>query len=186
MLNLYNSALTKKGAITCFVFRLKMSSVSLSSGAVVCSECRIEGDVSIGSKTVIHPKAEIIAEAGPIIIGENNLIEERTRIINKRSTGADTTPVMIIGNNNVFEVDCCSHALKIGDNNVLEMKSFIGRNTVLSNGCVVGAGCKIETNESLPENCVIYGSSNERQIMADKPSSQTPQLEYLSKLLPKD
>ena len=90
-----------------------MSSVSIAAGAVVCSECKIIGDVSIGSKTVIHPKAEIIAEAGPIIIGENNLIEERTRIINRNPEGAETTPVMIIGNNNVFEVDCSSNALKI-------------------------------------------------------------------------
>jgi hypothetical protein len=33
-----------------------------------------------------------------------------------------STPVMIIGANNVFEVDCSSEALKIGDNNVLEAK----------------------------------------------------------------
>jgi len=32
---------------------------------------------------VIHPKAKIIAEAGPIIIGENNIIEELACIINK-------------------------------------------------------------------------------------------------------
>ena len=162
-----------------------MSSVSIANGAVVCSECKIEGDVSIGSKTVIHPKAQIIAEAGPIIIGENNLIEERTRIINRNPEGAETTPVMIIGNNNVFEVDCCSNALKIGDHNVLESKSFVGRTTVLSNGCVIGAGCRIDTNETLPENCVVYGLKNERQIMSDKPTSQTPQIEHLSKLLPK-
>jgi len=29
---------------------------------------------------------------------------------------------MIIGNHNVFEVDCCTEALKIGDQNVLESK----------------------------------------------------------------
>ena len=142
-----------------------MSSVSIANGAVVCSECKIEGDVSIGRKTVIHPKAQIIAEAGPIIIGENNLIEERTRIINRNPEGAETTPVMIIGNNNVFEVDCSSNALKIGYHNVLESKSFVGRTTVLSNGCVIGAGCRIDTNETLPENCVVYGLKNERQIM---------------------
>ena len=162
-----------------------MSSISIANGAVVCSECKIEGDVSIGSKTVIHPKAQIIAEAGPIIIGENNLIEERTRIINRNPEGAETTPVMIIGNNNVFEVDCSSNALKIGDHNVLESKSFVGRTTVLSNGCVIGAGCRIDTNETLPENCVVYGLKSERQIMSDKPTSQTPQIEHLSKLLPK-
>ena len=36
-----------------------------------------------GSRTVIHPKSRIIAEAGPIIIGDNNLIEEQTQIINR-------------------------------------------------------------------------------------------------------
>lgn len=35
-----------------------------------------------GPRTVIHPKARIIAEAGPIIIGEGNLIEEQALIIN--------------------------------------------------------------------------------------------------------
>lgn len=31
----------------------------------------------------MHPKARILADAGPIIIGENNLIEEQSLIINK-------------------------------------------------------------------------------------------------------
>jgi dynactin-6 len=34
---------------------------------------------------------------------------------------------MIIGANNVFEVDCYSEALKIGDNNVLEAKCWYNR-----------------------------------------------------------
>jgi hypothetical protein len=38
----------------------------------------------LGSRTVIHPKARIIADAGPIIIGEGNLIEERAEIINRQ------------------------------------------------------------------------------------------------------
>jgi len=31
----------------------------------------------------VHPKARINAEAGPIIIGEGNLIEEQCEIINR-------------------------------------------------------------------------------------------------------
>lgn len=34
----------------------------------------------------------------------------------------DPPPVMVIGNNNVFEVDSYCEASKIGDNNVLEAK----------------------------------------------------------------
>ena len=75
-------------------------------------------------RTDIH--TILIIGSGPIIIGENNLIEESARIINRNSdsgkSDAGTVPVMIIGNNNVFEVDCTSLALKIGHNNVLESK----------------------------------------------------------------
>lgn len=55
------------------------------------------GAVPVGPRTVIHPKARIIAEAGPIVIGEGNLIEEQALIINGSVRGVppisgDTTP----------------------------------------------------------------------------------------------
>ena len=52
-------------------------------------------------KIYLHLQAQIIAEAGPIIIGENNMIEERARIINAKDPNAtsETTRVMIIGKN---------------------------------------------------------------------------------------
>lgn len=60
-----------------------ISSVKIAPGAVVCNECELHGDITIGSMTVIHPKASIIAEAGPIIIGECNIVEEQARIVNR-------------------------------------------------------------------------------------------------------
>ena len=45
------------------------SNVKIAPGAVVCNECEMKGDITIGPRTVVHPKARIIAEAGPIIIG---------------------------------------------------------------------------------------------------------------------
>jgi len=159
--------------------------VNIAPGAVICSESTIIGDVTIGTRTVVHPKAQIIAEAGPIIIGDNNLIEERARIVNAKSDASGSAiPVMIVGNNNVFEVDCTSNALKIGDNNVLESKSMVGRSTELSNGCIVGAGCHVTTEEVLPENCVVYGEKNDSRIQQDKPVPQTLQIDFLSKVLP--
>ena len=61
------------------------SLLTVSPGAVVCNESKLLGEVSIGARTVVHPKATIIAEAGPIIIGENNLIEEQAVIVNARN-----------------------------------------------------------------------------------------------------
>ncbi|XP_008320367.1 dynactin subunit 6 isoform X2 [Cynoglossus semilaevis] len=107
---------------------MAQKSIKIAAGAVVCVESEIRGDVTIGARTVVHPKARIIAEAGPIIIGEGNLIEEQALIINsypeniKPDTEGLEPKTMIIGTNNVFEVGCVSQALKIGDNNVIESK----------------------------------------------------------------
>ena len=80
-----------------------MSALKLSASSLVCED-RVEltGDITIGilniyevnrllyvnfynlgARTLVHPNVKIIARAGPIIIGENNLIEEQTTIINK-------------------------------------------------------------------------------------------------------
>ena len=36
-----------------------------------------------GTGTVVHPSAHILAEGGPIFIGDNNLIQEQVTIINR-------------------------------------------------------------------------------------------------------
>ena len=48
------------------------------------------------------------------------------------------------------------------------------------------AACITTPNLSkfLPENCVIYGSRNDRRVQSDKPAPQNLQIEFLSKVLP--
>uniref|UniRef100_A0A8C2CU39 Dynactin subunit 6 n=1 Tax=Cyprinus carpio TaxID=7962 RepID=A0A8C2CU39_CYPCA len=158
-----------------------MMSVKIAAGAVVCVESDIRGDVTIGARTVVHPKARIIAEAGPIVIGEGNLIEEQALIINSYPENIlpdaeDVEPkTMSIGINNVFEVGCVSQALKIGDNNVIESKAEVGRNVILSSGCIVGACCQVNTCEVIQENTVIYGSECLRRVQTERPQvTHTP------------
>ncbi|KAJ8411095.1 hypothetical protein AAFF_G00181300 [Aldrovandia affinis] len=65
-----------------------------------------------GPRTVAHPKARIITEAGPICIGEGNLIEEQALIINgyPENIMPDVEGMepksMTIGTIDVFEVGC--------------------------------------------------------------------------------
>ena len=89
----------------------------------------------LGANTVVHPNVRILAEGGPIIIGEDNLIKEGTTIINKsacvhacacvrvcmcvhvcvcvffisffRKQESDQRRALIIGNGNVFDVGVC-------------------------------------------------------------------------------
>ena len=107
----------------------------------MCNESELVGDITIGTRTVIHPRAKILAISGPIIIGENNIIEEQVQIINRyysemchmkgflfyfscRSAEENqtTSQILLIGNNNVFEVDCKVESRTIGDNNIVESK----------------------------------------------------------------
>ncbi|VDM61386.1 unnamed protein product [Angiostrongylus costaricensis] len=56
--------------------------IEIHPTAIVCREATLEGDIRIGAGTVVHPFAVIKATNAPIIIGENNIIEERSLIEN--------------------------------------------------------------------------------------------------------
>ena len=106
--------------------RIIFRNMSLKSdkSSVVCVEAVIIGNVQIGERSVIHPKvrvhevksrpsrttwlaltvwsnlvkAQIIAEKGPIVIGNDNLIEEGVIIKNSNEE------TLYVGNENIFEV----------------------------------------------------------------------------------
>ena len=162
--------------------------LKIGAGSVVCQEAEIKGEVTIGSRTVIHPKARIIAEAGPIIIGDNNLIEEQATIVNPVSIDdgdVDQEKItMKIGSHNVFEVASQCSAVSVGDNNILEAKCKVGRQTILSHGSVIGAMCEVTSQETLPENTVVYGRCCHRRVQGERPVPQTLQLDFLTKILP--
>lgn len=141
--------------------------------AVVC-ECDDSvfiGDITISGGSIVHPRVTIIAEAGPIIIGENCLIEEYSTIINRATENADVEPpakppVLLIGANNVFEVGSTIEATKIGEKNVFECKSTVSSGVTITNNCIIGAGCHVKGEQTLPENTIIHGRScSEREIL---------------------
>ncbi|KAJ8927086.1 hypothetical protein NQ314_020488 [Rhamnusium bicolor] len=47
---------------------MSRNSIKILPGALVCEESKLRGDITIGSGTIVHPSATIIAEAGPIIM----------------------------------------------------------------------------------------------------------------------
>lgn len=73
-----NHAIIYLQSLNSLVFSLK-----ILPGATVCEDCTLEGDITIGGGTVIHPRVTIIAEGGPIIIAEYCIIEEYSTIIHK-------------------------------------------------------------------------------------------------------
>ncbi|XP_008557283.1 dynactin subunit 6 [Microplitis demolitor] len=159
--------------------------VKIAAGAIVCDESILKGDITIGPRTIVHPRASILAEDGPIVIGEGNIIEEMATIMNRSPPDSETeSPVQMIGSFNVFETDSMCEALKVGDNNVFESKAKVSRDVEVTSGCVVGTSCSLIEPEIVPENTIIYGTECHRREMNDKPYPQVGQLEFLVRILP--
>ncbi|CAD6997184.1 unnamed protein product [Ceratitis capitata] len=121
--------------------------------AIVCEDCTLVGDITISPGCVIHPSASIIAEAGPIVLGENCIVEEyatiafRLPVGNKIDPSADVR-TLNIGPNNVFEVGCKVEACHIGEKNVFESKCYVGPCVFVSSGCIIGAGVNLVSEQN--------------------------------------
>lgn len=79
------------------------------------SQCH---DVSVGSRCMIHQSARLEAVKGPIVLGEENVIEEGVIIQNELASE------LRIGRGNRFEVDSCVRG-SVGDYNVFKTRSQI-------------------------------------------------------------
>ncbi|EGC33647.1 hypothetical protein DICPUDRAFT_36363 [Dictyostelium purpureum] len=154
--------------------------------SLICQDCTVSTGVQIAIGTVVHPKASVIINegAGPIIIGENNIIEELVQIINK------SPEPLNIGSNNIFEVGAYIECKSIGSGNVFEPKCKVLSNTVINDQCSIGAGCIVSENRILENNTVIsQTSSSQIEIKSSIPyenhtSIHTSHLELLHKSIP--
>eukprot|EP00435_Cladocopium_sp_Y103_P012779 s4012_g3.t1 len=123
--------------------------------AVVCQEAKVQGShgIKVGEGTVVHPASIIHAEAGPIVIGCFNIIEEQVEIVNTSEVP------LVIGDHNMLEVG--SKVLgeggrRVGDANVLECRSVLKPGSSVSNGCTLGA-CTWLEGETLSDETVVVG-----------------------------
>ena len=145
-----------------------------------------------------------MARSGPIVIGDNNIVEERAEILNEGPEEA----VMILGSGNLVGAGARVASLKMGNSNVVEAGARLGRGTVLSYGCVLTAGqlhifywlfatalilvvvypgVQFERAEVLPEMTVIYSEPGGGDLMRGRASSVQqlgPELQLLAKILP--
>ncbi|EST04940.1 Bacterial transferase hexapeptide repeat [Kalmanozyma brasiliensis GHG001] len=111
--------------------------LTVGTRVVIAQDADLRGDISVGSGSVIHPKATVLALQGPITIGSDCIIEETAVIVNRRSTP------LKIGDGNLFEVGCRIEAASVGSYNVFEMRSKVAQNVKIGSYSVIGAGCTV-------------------------------------------
>lgn len=72
---------------------------------------------------------------------------------------------MRIGNSNHLQVGSRLDSCTLGDGNVLEANSILGKGCTLKNACVVGALVNLPDSESLESCTVVFGSTNSSHVL---------------------
>jgi dynactin-6 len=140
--------------------------------------------LSIGAKCIVHPGAKILAEGGPIMMGEGNIIKEGATIINKKQDDSQQH-VLIIGNGNVFDINSFCAAIIVGNNNTFEPCCHVDQYIRVTEDCVIGASCRLSGQEEIPDGTVVCGSAQTRTVRSKPRAAQTAQqLTMLAKVLP--
>mmetsp|Transcript_57122 Transcript_57122/g.128402 ORF Transcript_57122/g.128402 Transcript_57122/m.128402 type:complete len:233 (+) Transcript_57122:2-700(+) len=154
--------------------------LSVHPSAIVTAEAKVSGPggVTIGEGSVVHPACTIYAKVGPIQIGSNNIFEEQVMIVN-----ASVEP-LVIGNYNTFEVG--SKMLDtgtVGDLNVFECKSKLGKGVVVADGCTVGACVSLQDGEVLGNETICILGEEDRALRRVLPGAREDHKETIAKHL---
>ncbi|GAA5981747.1 hypothetical protein JCM10908_004586 [Rhodotorula pacifica] len=132
--------------------------------AVVVADCDLRGDITLGPGTILQPRCTILAVSGPIIFGENNIVEDNVIIVNRHKQP------MLIGDQNLFEVGCRVESPVIGSHNVFGIRSRVLPSVSVGNHCVVGAGCLVQADPFAAAGANKVGQSDRPSAGAEVPS----------------
>ena len=120
----------------------------------------MHGSIAFGEGCIVHPAAYIDARGGPITFGEYNILEEKTRIVNKvRGKDDKGNPIlkeMKIGSYNLFETGCTVSTSEIGDYNEFSLKCFIEDNCRVGNNNYIGPRVALQVGSRLGDNKLVY------------------------------
>ncbi|EPS41937.1 hypothetical protein H072_4090 [Dactylellina haptotyla CBS 200.50] len=138
--------------------------------------------VTIGSNTVLHPRSKFNSTDGPIIIGSNCIISEKTQLI---APGVDG---LVLEDFVLVEVNCHIQAARIGEGSSIEVGVKVGKASRIGNNCTLSPLSTIPDGTNLPDFTVIYGENDRRIDTSDTVTARNETLlahiDCLQKLLP--
>jgi dynactin 6 len=106
---------------------------SLASSLVIAEQASLTGThhITLGSNTVVHPRARFNSAYGPITVGSNCIICERSTIGYQSEVSERERQGVVIENGVVIEVGAVVEAKTVGEGTVIEVQAKIGKGAVL-------------------------------------------------------
>jgi dynactin 6 len=106
---------------------------SLASSLIIAEHASLTGThlITLGSNTVVHPRARFNSAHAPITVGSNCIICERSLIGFQSDAAANEVKGAVIENGVVIEVGAVVEARTVGEGTVIEVQAKIGKGAVL-------------------------------------------------------
>ncbi|MBU4316423.1 MAG: gamma carbonic anhydrase family protein [Proteobacteria bacterium] len=117
--------------------------------AFISETAYVVGDVTIGKNSGIWPGAVVRADFGPIVIGENTMVEDNSVVHSGNS--------MDIGSNIIIGHGVVVHGRKIGDNTLIGNNATILDDAEIGDNCIVGAGSLVRQGMKIPDSSFVVG-----------------------------
>ncbi|KAF3164277.1 hypothetical protein TWF788_001225 [Orbilia oligospora] len=158
--------------------------LSIDPTAVLSDAISFSGTypVTIGANSVLHPRCKLNSTEGPIVIGSNCIVSERTQLIAPDIDG------LVLGNYVHVEVNCHIQAARIGDATSIEVGTKLGKGSCIGDNCTLSPLSTIRDVDVLPAFTVVYGE-NQRRVDASatavaRNETMLAHIDCLKKLIP--
>jgi dynactin 6 len=106
---------------------------SLASSLIIAEPASLTGThlITLGSNTVVHPRAKFNSAHATITVGSNCIICERSSIGFQSEAATNERQGVVIENGVVIEVGAVVEAKNVGEGNVIDIQAKIGKGAVL-------------------------------------------------------
>ena len=105
---------------------------SLASSLVIADNASLTGyhRITLGANSVVHPRTKLNSTYGPITIGNNCIISERS-LVGLQSSADNEGEGVILENGVLVEVGAVVEANSVGEGCVIEVNAKVGKGAVI-------------------------------------------------------
>lgn len=106
---------------------------SLASSLIIADNASLTGThlITLGSNSVVHPRARLSSVYAPITIGSNCILSERCSIGYQSAPLENKGDGVVIENGVIVEVGATIEAEKVGEGCLIEVNARVGKSVVL-------------------------------------------------------
>ncbi|KAF3902649.1 hypothetical protein ABW20_dc0104880 [Dactylellina cionopaga] len=127
--------------------------------------------ITIGANTILHPRCKLNSVDGPVLIGSNCIISEKTQLIAPDIDG------LVLGDFVLVEVNSFVQAARVGEGTSIEVGN-----------CTLSPLSTVSDGDVLPDHTVIYGENQRRVDISGTATARNEtmlaHIDCLKKLLP--